>query len=305
MDTIKLFCDVAQWRSVSRAALAHGVTQSAASQRIQALERELGVQLIDRSTRPLQLTAAGDLYHHGCRRILASYEKLTARVIESKGSEPLELRGEVVIAAIYSAGIELLNQIRADFEAKHPKVHVAITYFQPETVYDRVIHEQCDLGILSYPERWRGLTAIPLRDEQMVVVVRAGHDWATRPVIHPTDLADGEMVSFDRALPIAKNLRRYLRSHGVRATLAGEFDNIDTIKTYVAETEASAILPFRTVQREIKAGSLIAIPLAPALVRPIAIVYPRHHEQEPLVKAFIDYLAEHQPSRPLPAAASV
>src|ERR1041385_2165242 len=88
LDVLQLYCDVAQHRSVSRAAELHGVTQSAASQRIQALERELGVQLIDRSTRPLSLPAAGELYSRGCRRIIDAYDKLKERVTAAGTGQP-------------------------------------------------------------------------------------------------------------------------------------------------------------------------------------------------------------------------
>ena len=84
--------------------------------------------------------------------------------------------------------------------------------------------------------------------------------------------------------------------------MSGEFDNVDTIKTYVAETGVAGIVPWRTVQREVRAGTLAAVPLEPALVRPVAVVYPRHVERGPLVRAFADYLIEHQPRGQEPAA---
>src|ERR1051325_1033651 len=135
LDAARLFCEVAQHRSVSRAAELHGVTQSAASQRLQALEKEIGARLIDRSTRPLSLTAAGELYFRGCRRILASYESLKRRVASAgnghpgaPGTDDPGLRGEVTIAAIYSSGIDLLNQVKAAFERERPRATISITY---------------------------------------------------------------------------------------------------------------------------------------------------------------------------------
>lgn len=287
-DAIRLFCDVAQHRSVSKGASANGVTQSAASQRIRALEKELGVQLIDRSTRPLQLTQAGELYHRECRKIIERYEQLTAQISGkfTNGS----LRGEVTVAAIYSAGIDLLNKIKADFEAHHPKVSVSISYVQPDVVYDRVQHEQCDLGILSYPERFRDMMSLPLRDEIMAVVTRPDHELAGAASVHAEDLSEYEMVNFDQTLPIGRRIRKHLREAGVEPNIVSQFDNIDTIKTFVAQTGAVAILPRRTVQSEAAAGVLAVMPLEPRLVRPVGIVYMRHREQSPLVKAFIDYL---------------
>jgi DNA-binding transcriptional LysR family regulator len=92
-----------------------------------------------------------------------------------------DLRGEVTIAAIYSSGIDLMNQVKAAFEREHPRADISITYLQPDAVYDSVRHEQCDIGILSYPQRWAGVAWIPLREEVMAVVTRAGHPLGEGP----------------------------------------------------------------------------------------------------------------------------
>jgi DNA-binding transcriptional LysR family regulator len=308
IDAIRLFCDVALHRSISRAAELYGVTQSAASQRLMALEKELGVVLVDRSTRPLQLTAAGDVFHRGCRKIIQQYEQLKQQVTGSADGFD-ELRGEVTIAAIYSAGIDLMNQVIAGWEAAHPRAHVRITYLQPDDVYEGVRQEQYDLGILSYPERWRGLASIPLRQELMAVVVRAGHELAGREAMEACELVHHDMVMFEPSLPIARRIRHYLREQcgGELPHEVSQFDNIDTIKTFIAEADAVAILPQRTVAREVQAGVLAAVTLWPRLVRPLGIVHSRQREQSGVVRSFIEYLLKNQPKQlehPASAAAS-
>jgi len=288
IDVIKLFCDVAQHRSVSKAAEANGVTQSAVSQRLAALERELGVQLIDRSKRPLQLTEAGETYHHGCRTILDRYAKLTRQITKANR----ELTGTVRVAAIYSAGIELLAQAVEAFERQHPSAEVEVQYHQPESVYERVRDDLVDIGILSYPERWKGLATVPLREEMMTVVCAPDHRLARRETVAAEELADQALVSFDPSLPIARRISRYLREHGVPANFSHTFDNIDTMKVYVSHSDEAAILPERTVRREVAAGTLAAIRLEPTLTRPIGVVYNRQRPLNPLVRTFIDQLAD-------------
>ena len=285
------------------------MTQSAASQRIQALEREVGVQLIDRTTRPLSLTAAGELYFRGCRRIIDAYEKLKGRVTAAGTGQPegdgdgLELRGDVHVAAIYSSGIDLLNQVKARFEEEHPKATVSISYQQPGAVYDSVRQEQCDFGIISYPQRWAGIASIPLRQETMSLIVRPDHPLASMGQVHASQLADHEVVSFDLSLPIGRQIRKYLSQHCPEARITHQFDNIDTIKTFVEQSGSAAILPRRTVQREAAEGSLSIVSLAPRLRRPLGIIYVRHRQQRTLVKAFIEYLLKNQPSEATEAEA--
>jgi DNA-binding transcriptional LysR family regulator len=295
MQTLRLFCDVARHQSFSRAAAENGVTQSAASQRIGQLERKLGVTLIDRSVRPLALTQAGDIFLHEVRDLVERYDQLERRVSRLRP----DLEGPVVVDAIYSAGIDLLNTLQESFEALHPGVSVSIHYKQPEEVYQGVRQELCDLGIVSFPQTWRDVVVIPLRDEPMAVVCAPAHALAGRRKARARDLDGLEMAAFEPELPVGRRIRKYLRDHDATPEVVSEFDNIDTIKTAVAVTDQFAILPKRTVMREVQAGTLAAIDLEPALARPIGIIHRRRKGAAglgafgPAVQAFVDYLLGH------------
>ncbi|MEO0586625.1 MAG: LysR family transcriptional regulator [Planctomycetota bacterium] len=322
-DALRLLVDVARLRSFSQAAEVHGITQSAASQRVSHLEKHLGVVLIDRSSRPLGLTDAGRVYLEGATDVLDRLDRLHGRVA-AIGEAP---EGRLRVAAIYSAGIELLNRVGEMFEADRPKVNVIIDYCQPDEVYRQVLEGACDFGIISYPQRWTKVERIALRDEPMAVVSRPGHPVAAEGAVKAGVLGRWDMVTFDDRLPIGRAVRRYLREHGVQPSIPYSFDNIDTIKNAIAVTDRFSILPVRTVVREIEAGTLVVTALEPALTRPLGILHRRSvrskshangngngqshgnghsnghgsaHDHgpidpatRPLVQAFIDYLLEH------------
>jgi len=297
MQTLRLFCDVATRRSFSEAAKLHGITQSAASQRISALEKKLGVTLLDRSVRPLETTVAGETFLEGCQDLLERYNRLERKVV-GLGEEPT---GRIRIAAIYSAGIDLLERVRDGFEAVHPGVDVEIKYKHPDEVYEAVREHHCDLGIVSYPQRWRQVGVIPLRDEVMAVVAHPDHPLTRRVRVQPKDLHDAKLVTFGADLPVGRRIRRYLKDHGVEPVIEHEFDNIDTIKNAVALTDGVAILPKRTVMHEVEMETLAAIELEPQLVRPLGIIFrPLQRGGEPFgaaAKLFVDYLLEHERPR--------
>lgn len=293
MQTVRLFCDVARYQSFSRAAAEHGITQSAASQRILALESRLGVTLIDRSVRPLALTQAGEVYMRDAREILERYDDLERRVSQLRPT----LHGVVRVDAIYSVGIDLLNHIKEAFEREHPGARVDVHYKQPGEVVEAVRNESCDFGIVSYPHTWKDeVSSVPLRDERMALVVAPGHPLAAKMKIHARELDGIEFIAFEPGLPVAKGIKRYLREHGAAPVVSSVFDNIDTIKSAVAVTQQAAILPKRTVHREVQAGTLALVELEPRLVRPIGIVRSKRHRRgrsaPPTVQAFIDYLLE-------------
>jgi DNA-binding transcriptional LysR family regulator len=293
MQSLRLFCNVARHQSFSRAAGELGITQSAASQRIQSLEKRLGVKLFDRSVRPLALTAAGEIYFREVRDLLDRFEQLEARI----GALTQVPTGQVRVDAIYSAGVDLLRHIEKAFAEACPQVTVAIHYRRPEEVYDAVRRQQCDLGILSYPQRWRGVAHIPLRDEVMAVVCSPKHPLAGRPSVNAAQLHPWPMVTFERDLPVARKIKAYLRASGADPQVVNVFDNIDTIKTAVAGTDRFAILPKRTVLRDVAAGTLAVVELLPELMRPLGIIHRKRNGTAgvftPAVAAFVDFLLEH------------
>ena len=292
MHDFRIYCDVARYRSFSRAAEEHGITQSAASQRVSHLEKRLGITLIDRSTRPLQLTEAGQALLEQAQRLIEQYDGLFRQMARFKPATVDTVR----VDAIYSAGINLLNHLKESFEAAHEGVKVVLEYKPPDKVYEAVRERRCDLGILSYPGRWRQVEVVPLRDEPMAVVSSPSHPAASVDAISAADLGRWPMVTFEPQLPVGRQIRRYLREHGVTPKITNVFDNIDTMKAAVAATGQVAILPKRTVLREVAAGTLAVTSLSPELARPMGVIYRKRAGATAwpqAVRSFIDFLLEH------------
>ncbi len=293
MQTLRLFADVVRCHSFSQAAELHGISQSAASQRIGQLEKKLGVTLLDRSVRPLGLTQAGVLFAGGCEELIQRYDQLESKVAGMHKAP----EGVVRVMAIYSAGIDLLSRVRQRFEDGHKKITVEIRYERPEHVYRAVRENECDLGIVSYPERWRKVDTIPLRDEAMVVVCGPGHELARKQSVSVGDLADSQMVTFDTDLPVGRRIREYFKANGVKPRITNVFDNIDTIKGALAVTQQISILPDRAVVREVAAGTLASVAMTPKLVRPLGVIFRRRARNgcafAPAVQAFVDFLVAH------------
>lgn len=295
---MRLYCEVARHQSFSKAAAVMGLTQSAVSQRILALEKELSIQLFDRSVRPLALTPEGEVFLKEARLLVERYDKLVHRVTQMQQG----LAGNVVIETIYSAGIDLLNRVKQAFTELHPQVTVEIAYKRPEEIHDSVKHGRCDLGIVSYPRHWRDVGVVPLRDEPMAVICVPEHELASRKQVHASELSPWPQVAFEVSLPVGRHVRRYLKQHGVTPQLVGEFDNIDTMRHALTEvSESYAILPVCHTQKQIARGSLVAVELIPALVRPLGVIYTRQggshrgsyrggREFTPAVGAFLDFL---------------
>jgi len=281
----RLFRDLAHERSISKGAENNGISQSAASQHLQELERTLGVILVDRSTRPLQLTEAGRIYVGFCQDILHRKEEFDAAIEQLKE----KVEGQVRVASIYSVGLSEMSRLEEEFAERFPGAELVVTYLRPEKVYEAILSDRADLGLVSYPNETREISATPWRQERMVVAVAPSHPLAQKVWMQPSDLNGVDFVGFDEDLPIASHVKQYLADANAHVNVVMHFDNIQMMKEAVALGEGASILPVRILRQEVEQGRLVAIRLdKPALFRPLGII---HHSRKRFNRAADSFLA--------------
>jgi DNA-binding transcriptional LysR family regulator len=286
LTQLLLFRDIVQSRSISRGASMNGVTQSAASQALQELERQLGVRLLDRSRRPLEVLSAGRLFYDFARDVLRRQQDFTAALEEMKGSEG----GTVRIAAIYSVGISEMSRLEQEFYRRLPTAQLEVNYLRPEKVYQAVVEERVDIGLVSYPEPTREITALPWREETMVVACGPGHAFAGRESMSPAELEGSDFIGFDEDLPISRDIERFLREHSVHVHISSRFDNIQSMKEALRLGSGVSILPEPMLHTEVQEGRLCAIRLEDRLIRPLGIIHRRRRSFARAAQVFLDLL---------------
>jgi DNA-binding transcriptional LysR family regulator len=289
-ESFKLFRDIAQTRSFSRGANMNGISQSAASQHVQDLEKALGVELLDRSSRPLSITPSGQLYNDFCRDLLRRREEFEVALELLKK----EIEGTVRVASIYSVGLSEMVQLEREFARRRPEARLAVEYLRPEKVYSAVLADTADVGLVSYPEPSREITVIPWREEEMVLAASPWHPLVQRgDSINPADLNGVDFIGFDEDLPIQREVDRFLRDQGIEVKHTLHFDNVQMIKEAVAHGVGVSIMPARVMRDEIQQGRLVAIPLAgPELYRPLGIIHRKKKRFHRVAQAFLDLLSE-------------
>ena len=271
------------------------VSQSAASQHVQEMEKTLGVPLLDRSTRPLAVTDAGQLYLAFCRDVLRRKEEFEASFEQIKH----EVEGTVRVASIYSVGLNEMVQLEQEFARRQPSARLEVEYLRPEKVYASVLADDADLGLVSYPEPSREITVIPWRREEMVLAVSPYHPLAAKSLIEPADLNGVDFIGFDEELPIRREVDRFFREQQIEVNQMFHFDNLQMIKEAVAHRVGVSIMPARAMLEEMGQGRLVAIPIgAQELYRPLGIIHRRKKRFQRVAQAFLDLLCE-QPSTDL------
>lgn len=283
---LQLFCDIAEAHSFSKGAALNGVTQAAASQLVRQLEKNYATALIDRSTRPLTLTASGQVCYQAFREII---DRLAA--LKKVGAKRDELKGEVRVAAIYSVGLYAIGRRMQEFMNLHPQVKVRLVFLPPNKVYEAVEADDADLGLISYPKASRTLSVVPLYSEQTAFVCHPRHRLARAEQVNIEQLRGEPFVAFEPNLIIRRKIDQYLRARKVAVRIVMEFDNIETIKQAVEIGAGISILPEPTVHAEVERGVMALLPVAlPDLRRPLGILRRRKRELDPCAEGFVQLL---------------
>lgn len=289
LRNVEIFCDVVTHGSFSKAALENEVSQSSASQAVHMLEKRLGCRLIDRSKRPFELTAAGQIYYDGCRKILESFRHVEDRVQQMRN----KVIGRVRMAAIYSVGLLQMDTYAKRYKTQFPDVVLQLDYLHPDEVYSRVLNDESDLGIVSFPRAGNEIASIPWQNQEMVLAVPRGHRYAGRNSVAVADLDGESFVGFTSELTIRRQIDRWFKQAAISVEFVHLFDNVENIKRAVEIGSGVALLPAPTVRREAETGSLFAVHIDGApWHRPLGIIHRRNRTLTNPARKLVELLRE-------------
>ncbi len=287
LQAIGVFCEVVQQRSFSRGAENAGISQSAASQQIAHLEQVLGYKLIDRSYRPLQLTDEGEIYYAGCQQMLSDHN----RVLDAISRKRKSTEGQVRVVSIYSVGLHTLNEMVRSYMQENPGSTVRLEYYHPRKVYEAILSDEAEVGVISYPRSQRHIEVVPWVDEEMVLACPPGHPLSAASRLDVSRLAGANFVGFEKELTIRKEIDRFFRDRDIEVNVLSEFDNIETIKQALDISDAVSILPRSGIAREVERGILKEIYLDNFnLARPVGLIYRSGRDLSPTAAGFIEFL---------------
>jgi DNA-binding transcriptional LysR family regulator len=286
VETLKTFCDVVETGSVSRAARLNLVTQSAVSQQLRALERRYGRTLLDRAPRiGARPTEAGRLLYGEVKAVLERLAAVEQRLRE--GSQVIA--GSVGVATVYSVGLHSLPPVMKASLRAYPRVRVRLEYRRTDQVYAACLDGEVDLGIVALPSRRPALEVVPLRKEEMVIVLPPDHSLARRRGLTVSALDGQPFIAFDRDIPTRRLVDRVLRQRGAAVAVAMELDNIETIKRSVEAGLGLSILPAPALASEVRARTLVVRhPADGKIERAVAVIHRRARELSPQARAFLD-----------------
>jgi DNA-binding transcriptional LysR family regulator len=287
IESLKVFCDLADTESFTKAAQINGVTQSAVSQQITSLERTFKSLLVERSKLKMRLTREGQVLYDYSKQIRQLYRDLDHKMQEVKDV----ISGSIMVSTIYSIGLHDLPKRLQKFMQTCPTVNVHVEYRSSNRVYDDVLSNVVDVGLIAYPIKDPKLVIVPLSKEPLVLICSPNHPFAQLKSIKLKQLTGQKLISFDPDTPTRKALDRILNEHGVEVHHAMEFDNVETVKRAVEIDAGISIVPQSTVTQEIEKQSLALVEISDGqFFRPTAAIYKKNRVLSPALKQFLAIL---------------
>ena len=288
IETLKVFCDLVETRSFSRAADRNFISQSAVSQQLRALESHFGHRLVERIRGSVvEPTDAGRIFYAGARLILERFNRLQDEMM----GRQLPVTGTVRLATINSVGLYELPSYIKRFISAHPKAAIDVQYCRPDQVYELILSGVANLGIVAYPASHPQINIIPFRDDQLVFVCSPDHPRAQQRKVTLQQLKGERFVGFELGLPTREAIDRMLDEAGVTVNQVAEYDDIDTIKRMIEVDAGVSILPDIAVAIELKNKTLRALPFADKrYFRPIAIIHKQTGDLPVAVIKFLEIL---------------
>ena len=287
-ESLKVFCDLAETESFTKTAQINNVSQSAVSQTISALERHFNSLLIERSKKNFRLTSEGEVLYHHSKELLQTYDAIHNRMQEIKQV----ISGDIRIATVYSLGLHDLPPYVKRFMKDYPEVNIHVEYRRANQVYEGVLGNIVDLGLVDYPIADAKLDIIPLRKDRLVLACHPQHPFAKLKTVKVKALNGQKFISFEPDIPTRKALDKVLKGQGVTVQHVMEFDNIETVKRAIELDCGVAIVPEATIRQEVTDQTLAAVPLEGNHFRPLGAIHRKTKVLSPAMKQFIALLKE-------------
>jgi len=281
------FRTVAETLHFGRAAELLHISQPPLTRQIAALEKELGVQLFDRSKRSVQLTEAGKHFYRDTAEIFHALERARRNAVSTGAGNS----GALLVGFMMSTAYNILPSVTRHYSAAYPEVDMRLTEHVPNLLAVDIMEGKRDVGIMYRPEDCNGLDSRTIFSEPLVAVLPKNHRLATREKISTRDLADDPFVSIPRAIaPVVYDLIvNCCLAAGFRPRIKLEANLQQTIVNLVGEGLGVAMVP--NSMQAMHLETTVFKPLVDAPVVEVAVIWNKDN-RNPCIQTFVQTAQE-------------
>lgn len=291
--SLRYFLAVVDEGSFGSGARRAGVSQPAVSQTIAQLEEELSARLFDRGGRRVALTPDGEAFVDSARRVVAEFDELPARLDRARGV----VRGRLEIGTTDVASIYVLPRVYRAYRRQYPEVEISVRVEGTESLLRQLAERTLEIAVITLSVGDRAaevpapFSAEPLFRERLDFLVSKGHPLAGRERLLLADLAEQPLITFKDESITRQAVDALFREHGMEPRVAMEMSSPEAIKRLVEVGLGLGVLPERSVTSEVRAGSLVALPVRDGrLDRVLGVTRDPRRTPSPAAAAFLTLL---------------
>ena len=286
---LQVFYTVAKQLSFTKAADILYMTQPAVTFQVKQLEEHFNTRLFERSHGKISMTPAGELVLGYAERILAMTGEMEARVGELTG----QVSGPLMIGASTTIAEYQLPRVLGEFKDRFPQVQARLTVANSETIVAKIADHSLDVGLIEAPSHKDSLTTVACCEDELVMICSPNHPLSARASVDARDIAEEPYVSREHGSGTREVVDDFFKDNGVNPDdlhIEMELGSREAIKGAVEAGLGVAIMSASAVVKEIRLGTLIAVPLAPRLTRKLSMVYAPEKFRSKLLDAFIGFV---------------
>jgi DNA-binding transcriptional LysR family regulator len=287
LHQLRIFKAVADHLSFSTAAQVMRISQPSVSYQVKELETAVGLPLLDRLGKRVQLTEAGQLLYGYARRTLNLLDEAAAALEDMRGIR----RGSLKVGASTTVGIYVIPAALGAFKKIHPDLQISLEIGNRGTVQERVLRNELDLAVVGPPLKDPDLDAVKFMSDELVVVAPAGHPLAARNALALRDLKDEPFIMREAGSGSRWAVEKAAHRAGVTLRTEMELGSNGAIKHAVESGLGLAVLSRFAIGLESASGELVVLDVAGfPLRRDWHIVHLRRRKLPNAVSEFITFL---------------
>ena len=276
LHQLRILRALAKNRSLTQAGAELLLSQPAVTLQLKELQKELAARLYERLGNSVHLTDAGQTLEHHARRILALVDEAEEAVRSVQRGHGGRLR----VGASNTPGIYLLPPFLSAFRRAFPSVALTIEVGNTHSVVEKILSNELDLGVVGDALHKKELHLTPWMTDVLVLAVSAGHPWAQRKTIAPTELVSEQLLSREPGSATREIYEKAFGQHGFALPHTLEIGGGEAIKRAVEAGLGVAIVSVHSVAREVEEGRIVTLQLKGMKIsRPLNII---HHKDKAL-----------------------
>lgn len=288
-QSLEQFVALARTKNFTRAAEELNLSQSALSRSIQKLEDQVGQPLFDRRPREVVLTDLGELLLERAKKILKLVEDTFSEVAEAGR------RGRIRLGAIPTIAPYFLPSLLGSFAEKHPEISVMVQEDTTEMLIKSCSHGEIDLAIVAMPIIAKQLEVEPLFDEELLLVLPAGHPLAAEETIQVAAVDGYPFVMLNEAHCLSENISSFCRRQSVQPVTVERTSQLTTVQELVALDHGVSIVPEMARRLDLSNRRIYRSFTGEKPVRTVAMMWNSYRYQGKALKALMEHVRQQLP----------